>query len=79
MASAAKITINDTTPTLLWAGVGNVVFRTQATAFLGGSSVTAADGFLLNGRDVALNVNSPDEIYGISGSGNVDVYVLEAL
>ncbi len=80
MANASRVTLNSSTPTLLWSGVGNVVLAlvSGAASRIGGPGVTAATGFdLPGGFKLPLNVNSPDEIWGITDSGSSVVSVLE--
>jgi hypothetical protein len=80
MANASVVSVNDTTPTLLFSGTGNVLIRViSGTLFIGGSTVTVATGF--NAASfVQLNLNSTDEIYGIlfTGQGTRDVQVFSA-
>lgn len=75
MATATRYTLNDTTPTLIFSGVGNVVLATAwQLAWIGGSGVTASTGFrCVNNEVPPLNVNSPDEIYGIAPAGTSPV------
>jgi hypothetical protein len=81
MATSRRVTINKTTPTLLFSGVGNVVIKAHPTlVHLGGSDVTTANSYL-HGNPLHLNVNSPDELYALldpgHGSSTFDVEVLE--
>lgn len=64
MASSVAVSINDSTPTLVFSGTGNVMLRaTNFTAYIGGS-----------------NVSSTDDIYAITapGSGTQTLIVFSA-
>lgn len=74
MANSAQYTLNDTTPVLIFSGVGNVVIRVVAgNAYFGGPSVSASTGLVDSGMPLALNVNSPDEIWAIAATGQSPV------
>jgi hypothetical protein len=80
MATSTIITVNDTTPTLVFSGTGNVRFRsTTAVLCYGGSNVSAANGYRPS-DELVLNLNSPDDIYaiGFTGAGNHNVMVFSS-
>lgn len=80
MANAYRITVGDSTPTLVWSGVGLVNIRTLSGAGVvyGGASVSLATGAALPGTAFPMRLSSPDEIYALSLSGNTELAVFEA-
>ncbi len=81
MALGKRVALPANVPTLVFSGVGNVVLQithvSSTPAELGDSSVAVGAGFKLNANvNLALNVNSPDEIWAVAGS-TTEVGVLE--
>lgn len=77
MASSVLVSVNDSTPTLVFSGTGNVVIRAASgTMYYGGSNVSASNGLTV--LALQMNLNSPDEIYAISASGTHNVQVFSA-
>lgn len=69
MASSTAVSINDSTPTLVFSGTGNVMLRAiNFTAYIGGSNVSSANGMVL-ANPTQFNLNSTDDIYAIVAPG----------
>lgn len=83
MAQNAVVTINDTTPTLLFDGDGLVAFgpggAINANTLIGGAGLTQANGLPMSAAafGVPMRVLSGDQIYGlrVTASGSVDIHV----
>lgn len=76
MAKSARYTLNETTPTLVFSGSGNVAFRLVSGGqfpLIGGPDLTQSNGFQLDTQSnpLVLNVSSPDKIYALSPPGVV--------
>lgn len=80
MATASVVTINDSTPVELGAGLGRLVVTGPATFYIGGSGVDVANGFPVGGGQVfgvPIGLATLEKLYGICASGTVDVRVLK--
>jgi hypothetical protein len=80
MASASIVTINDTTPTELGAGLGRLVIVGPATFYIGGSNVDVTNGFPVGAGTVfpvPVGLATLEKLYGICASGTFDVRVLK--
>jgi hypothetical protein len=80
MFAASRVSVNVSTPALLYSGTGRVRLKTTGAQYilLGGPAVSAADGFSHQfGSVFEAHLEEPSEIYGLSdGSGTYDVQVL---
>lgn len=82
MAIAGSRVTTTTTATLIAsAGSGKSVILKNvdgsASVHLGGSGVTASDGFtLVAGASIEMDLTQNDALYGITSSGSVIVHVL---
>lgn len=79
--TATRVTVANTATAIITAGSGKsiTIKNTDASAsvHLGGSAVTASDGFtLIAGATLQLDLTQNDYLYGITSSGTVVVHVL---
>lgn len=85
MSVASKHVTVGTTPTVIagpapsYNRVVTALLKNTGTSnvYLGGPDVTTADGFTFQaGASLTVELNSDDTLYGIVGSGSVDVSLM---
>lgn len=70
MANSEIFTLHETASTEVFHGQGTVVLQPMAgQIFIGGSDVSAENGFLLSAR-LEIPVGSQDRIFAIAGTGS---------
>lgn len=79
--TGSRVTVAATATLIQAAGSGKSITIKNtdgsASVHLGGSAVTAADGFtLVAGATLQLDLTQNDALYGITSSGTVAVHVL---